>query len=549
MLLTLLFPFLLPQGPTLTAAVNDPLSHGTVGDSLLSLDEAIRVGAGSLQVSALSPAEQARFSGTGTLLGEILIDPAVTPTITLQSPLTDITVIPGVHYHVEIMGVEVAGLPMPVIQGGAHPRVFSFRTHNTMVHGLRIVGGQVAIDARMPGSTSPVAHMAEVMHCEFDGQTTAAVRVFGQGSDESMVMVEDSEFHAMPLAFLLDDQTAGGMVMAEVERIHMDGVVLGCRVLEGGAGGDMSMFNMFRSTFVNGTTLAEKRRQPTSAQQFMFRIVHSRVTCTGNVLDIQGGAAGLTMVHHHHSDFTAGAGQKAFWVYPRTAEFDIHGSEMAFDGDVSIAANLASIRIWQQNNRYQNGIVTLDVDGALPNLLWNHYENCTIDVPAAARSPVVVRSSELLGTNVNSASFLAPITLQGSYRNGGTITGFASEQQPAPGLFLGTTTVTPTEPQVGTSITLAANLPFGFGLVWDIADSYARPNTVPEPVRFYGDPATMIAFPVFVLFQSQLVLPIPAVPSLVGLEFYAQGITLPLLSIPGAPPLHFPRGGLIRPRL
>jgi hypothetical protein len=352
----------------------------------------------------------------------------------------------------------------------------------------------------------------------------------------------------MPVGFLLDDQTTGGMLMVEAEHIHFDGVVLGCRVVENGTGGlNMSMFNLFRSHFVNGTTLAEQRVSPTAAQQFMFRFVHSEIVCTGDVLDIEGNAPGLTMVHHHHSDFVAGPGMKAFWVYPRTATFDIHGSEMRFVGDVAIATNLQTPRMWQQNNRYENGTITLDVDGALPNLLWNQYDNCSIVVPVTARSPVVLRSSELDDTPITGSSFLAPVTLQGCLRTGSSaLSGFVSEAQPAAGPFLGRTTVTPPDPQVGASVTFAADLPASFGLIWDIVVSYARPYTTQEPFRFYGDPGTLIVLPGMVVFQSTTTVPIPNLPGLAGLEFYVQGITLPLAALPYAPAFHLPRGGLIR---
>lgn len=545
-MLSLLVPIVLAQGPApFTAAVDDPNSHGVVGDSLLSLDEAIRIGNGTLLPSALSPAELARLSGTGPLLGTILIDAAITPAITLQAPLTDLVGPSGVHQHIEIHGMPTVSGVLPVLQGGAVARVFTFRYYGASLHELRIVGGQIAVDARMPHPATPAAHMAEVMDCEFTGQTTAAICVHGTGTDESMLMVTGSTFTNQPLGFLLDDQTAGGMVMIEAERIAMDGVALGCRVLENGAGGNMSMFNLFRSTFTNGTTLAEQRRSAGGQQQFMFRIVHSAITCSGDVTDIEGSASGLTMFHHHHSDFVAGSGHKAFWVWPRTAQFDIHGSEMHFVGDVAIAANLQSFRVWQQNNRYRDGTVTFDVDGALPNLLWNHYENCTLVVPAAARSPVVVRSSQLVATDVQGASFLAPVTLQGCWRNGGTLSGFASETGPAPAAFLGTTTVATPTPRVGTTFTLTADLPFGIALVWDIADSIARPATATEPIRLYGDPSSMIALPGLQVFQSTTTLPIPTTPALAGLEFYAQGIALPLLGQAYAPPFHLPRGGLL----
>ncbi len=544
-MLSLLFPVLLCHGPGLTANVDDPASHGTVGDSLLSLDEAIRLANGTLTIAQLSTAEQARLVGAGTMVETIVVDAMTTPVITLTAPLSDVAGMPGMPHHVMVMGMAPTGMPMPVLQGGSQTHVFALRTHDCAVHGLRIVGAQVAIDARMAMPAMPAMHMASVEHCELDGQTVAAVRLHGVGMDESMLMVTSSEVRNAPVGFLLDDQTAGGMVMLEGERVTIDGVALGCRVVEGGTGGNMSMCMLFRSTFVNGATLAEQRRTPTSAQQFMFRFVHTDATCTGNVLDIEGNAVGLTMIHHHHGDFVAGAGQRAFWCWPRTAEFDVHGSEMVFDGDVEIAANLATMRVWHQNNLYRNGTVTYDVDGALPNLLWNRFENCVIDVPAAARSPVVIRASHLDGTSVQSAAFLAPITLLRCWRSGGSLSGFATEQQTAPARFLGTTEVSPPEPQLGASMTLATDLPFGVGLVWDVALSFARPNTTLEPVRFYGDPATVVVLPALVLFQSQIVVPIPTTPALAGMEFYVQGISLPLLGQPWVPAYHLPRGDLV----
>ncbi|MEO6597440.1 MAG: hypothetical protein ABIP94_22075 [Planctomycetota bacterium] len=554
MLLPLLGVALLAQGPgpSLTANVDDPMSHGAVGDGFLSLDEAIRLANGALAIGSLSAAEQARLVGTGTIVETIAVDASTTPTITLQAPLSSVMgsgMMGGgmTGPRLSILGSGMPGLAWPVIAAGSQPRVFTLRAHNVTIGGFRIVGGQVGIDVQMPPMGMPMAEMSMVMDCELDGQTTAGVHLHGTGSDESMLMVMNTNLRNMPLGFQLTDQTNGGQLMAECEFLTMDGVSKGCRVDEGGSNG-LSMFMLFRSTFANGQKLAEARRMPGN-KQFMFRIVHCDVHCTGDVLDIEGSATGLTMVHHHHSDFVAGPGNKAFWVWPRTAEFDVHGSEMEFTGDVSIAVNLATLRVWQQNNHYMNSTITLDVDGALPNLLWNRYTNCTIDVPASARSPVRIRSSELSNTNVQSASFLAPITLQGCQRIGGAMTGFATETTPAPAAFLGTTDVSPTNPQIGTSLTLSCDLPFGIGLVWDIALSYARPTTTLEPVRFYGDPSTVIVLPAVMLFQSQLTLPLPNDASLVGIEFYVQGISLPLLGQTYMPAYHLPRGSLLTLRL
>jgi hypothetical protein len=248
------------------------------------------------------------------------------------------------------------------------------------------------------------------------------------------------------------------------------------------------------------------------------------------------------MVHHHHGDWTAGPGKFALYTHPRTAQFDVHGSEMTFHSDVSISANTASARIWHQNNLYDNCTVTFDCDGALPNLVWNRYHDCDIQVAPLARSPVDIRMSELVNTNCDSQAFLAPLSLDGCFRSGGSLTGFSSESAAAPQRMLSTTAVTPREPLVGTALTLSSDVPAGSVLLWDIAVSEARPNTSQEPLRYYGDPATLIVLPAIHIFQSSMTVPIPASTSLVNMEFYAQGLSLPFFGQSYLPPVYLPRG-------
>jgi hypothetical protein len=535
----------LGQGPStgLVATINDPLSHGLPGDQRLSLDEAIRVANGTLALASLSAAERAQITGTGSHLGILSIDAAITPHITLEAPLTPIT--GGHHNHHE--HIEVIGLPSrhaPRLLGGNHAHIFALRRHLVHLKQLHLVGGQVGIDAQM-GPMGAHFHMAMAHDVHLELQTSAGVRVHASGNDESMLMLEHVHFDNMPVGIRIDDQSGAGMVMVECEHVHMDDVALGNDVIANGNGA-MSMLNWFRSGFHHGDSLARQRRNATSTGLFMFRFVHVEAHCHGDVLDVQGNTTGLSMVHHHHSDFVAGNGHKAFWVHPRTAQFDIHGSEMEFTGDVVVAGNTFSPRFWQQNNTFRNGTVTFDVDGALPNLLWNRFEQCTLQVPATARSPVILRQSELFQTNVVGNSLFAPLQLRGCYRQNGSISGQASEQGPAPAAFLGTADIGPQFAPIGSIVRLSIDLPFGIGAFWDFAFSYPRPTTTAEPVRFYGDPQTAIVLPGMVVFQSTTQVPLPLMPALVGLEFYVQPVTIPLLGQNWAPAWHLPRGSLLR---
>lgn len=532
-----------PAASMLVANVNDSRSHGVLGDAFLSLDEAIRLVNGSLMLGMLSTQERAQVVGMGTMVDGIAIDVMLTSTITLEAPLTAVTGMPGMPVMIEGRGMHGN---LPTLQGGSHASVLQLRTHEVQVMGLRLVGGQVGIDVRTANGGVAMNQMAMVMDCELDGQAVAGIKVHGAAGDRSSLMVMHTSLRNMPTGWLLDDQTVGGFLMCESEWITMDAVGIGCDVVENGRG-NVSMWMIWRSTFQNGATFARMRRPVGSTQQFMFRFVHCDAHCTGDVTDLQGSASGMTMVHHHHSDFIAGPGAKAFYVWPRTAEFDIHGSEMVFDGDVSIAANLFSQRIWQQNNQFRNGAVTIDVDGAAPNMVWNRYENCSLSVPATARTPVLIRQSEFFATNVAGNSMLAPLTLDGCYRNGGLVNGQVFQPNAVSVPFLGTSTVLPTEPRLGTTVQLSTDLPAGVGAIWDAVISFPRPVTTQEPVRFYGDPATLTVLPGMVVFQNTTNIPVPNRPILVGLEYYFQAVVVPLFQQPWAPPYHLPRGGLVRP--
>jgi hypothetical protein len=546
------FALALPLLHTLTANVNDVRSHGSVGDQFLSLDEAIQLSNGTLFPSQLSLAERGQLVGTGTMPDEIVIDAAITPTITLERPLSDVLGLPPSHasHGLHVEGVATAAGAMPVLAGGSQQRILTLRTHAVHVAGLRFTGGQIAVDSRnATGSMLSHEDMAMVEECEFDGQTVAGVKASGAGTDSSMTMVMHCRFVNQAVGLLVLDQTTTGMLMLENEHCEFDGTALGCDILVNGTTGNMSMWMCFRSTFRNGAQFVRVRRGPGSSQPFMLRITHTDVVCSGDVADIQGTSAGLTMVHHHHSNFIAGAGGKAMHAWPRTAQFDLHGSEMVFDGDVSLAAGLFTQRLWQQNSEFRNGTLTLDNDGANPNLLWNRFQGYAIVVPASARTQLLLSSCELVQTNVSTQSLFAPITLNGCYRNGGTNTGQVNVNNPAPARFLATTTVTPADPQLGTTVALQASVPPGFGMLWDFTVSEPRPVTTREPVRFYGDPTTMVALPGMVVFQSRTDIPVPLQPALVGFELYVTGVTLPLLGQPWAPAYQLPRGGLIRPRV
>jgi hypothetical protein len=543
---TLLAP--IPPSTTLTqltAHVTDPLSHGTLGDGLLSFDEAIQLVNGTLTVGQLSAAEAANLTGAGGIVDHIVIDPGVTPTISLQAPLTPVV---GTGTEVAIDGIVLPGpggtMVMTLLLGTTHAHILALRTHQVTVTGLHFDSGQVGIDVHTTSSGQLEDQMPRIDGCDLHGQSSAGILLTGSGTDHSAVHLHHVHFHNMARAVFLDDQSVGGWAMVHAHHVHMDQVTLGAEVQEAGLGGAMSMCMFFRSMVGGGTNFLRVRRTPGSTQQLMVRIVHCEITTTGDTVDVQGNANGLTMVHHHHSHLTCDPGNKAMLVWPKTAVLDFHGSEVTFTGDVAVAANLFTQRVWQQNNEYVNSTITFDVASSLPNLLWNRYDNCTIVVPATASTPVRIRTSELVNTTVSGLALLAPVTLEGCWRSGGSLSGQVTELMPAPGRFLSVCEVTPKDVPLGTSFDLITDAPGSVAVFWVLTLSIEQPNTVQEPFRFYGDPATAETL-VFTLGQSTIPLTVPNDPAFLDYEFYLAPVAFSAL--PYGPDLHLPRGGLMQP--
>lgn len=528
----------------LVAHVTDARSHGVLGDAWLSLDEAIRLANGTLAAVQLSPAEANQLTGIGQFVTRIEIDPTLTPAITVDAPLSPVT---GVGMGM----IEIAGLPLaagaasvlPMLLGGGNAWILALRTADAKVSGLHFDSGVVGIDVAIPAGAAPSA-MAMVEDCDLHAQADCGIALRVAGGATAGLMLHQVHLHNVPVGLRVDDQGAGGSAMLEAEHVHFDLVGTGLDVQVGGTGGAMSMCELFRCEFAGGS-FVRLRRTAASTRDCMVRIVHCAATATADAVDLQGNAGSLTMLHHHHGDLHAAPGHAALRCWPRTARFDLHGSEMEFVGDVAIAGNLFTQRIWHQNNVYRAGTVTFDVDGSLPNLLWNRFENCTVLVPGSAHTPVRLRSCHLVATQVQGLSALAPIALEGCWRSGGSLAGQVTELGAATHGYLAATSVSPAAPALGTAVDLVADTPAGIGLAWVLTNAYERPFTSAEPLRFYGDPGTIEVI-ALVTGQTTTTVPVPVDTNLLAHEFYVGAVAFPGPGMPFAPALLLPRGGLVR---
>lgn len=543
-LLALALGMALPLGPGAVAHVDDPSSHGQLGDGLLSLDEAIRLANGTVTPGQLSKQEKARISGSANAVDRIVVDAAVVPGIQLTATLAPLA---GSGSRIELEGVAYAGR-RPVLWGNGVPAILELATWACTVRGIAIHGGAVGIAATDIGGDGIDRAVLEDLHLE--GQTRSGFHLEvtgGAPGNSTSLFVHRVGLRAMPLGFRIVDRGLQGGLLAITEHLSFEGVGLGID-LDASGRDATSKLQLWRSRMVRGNGLLRVRRDPASTQRQMLRIVHGHYVVAGDLVDVQGVSGGDTVFHHHHAHLESANG-RVVHTHPRTARFDLHGSENTFVGDIEIHADRFTQRIWHNNNEYLRGRMVIDNDGAVPELLWNRWQGCTLEVPRTARTPVRIETCELHRCDVVAPSGFAPVTLENTFRSGGTLTGSVSEVRPAPSPWWGRTKATPAEPRLGGSLTLEVDLPRGMAAVWYVAESFARPKTTAFPFRFYGDTASGVSvLPGLHTGNTQAVVTVPRDPALVGVELYLQAVSRPTAGQGHVPVVHLPRGSLVRPR-
>jgi hypothetical protein len=531
-----------------TATVNDPASHGTVGDSLLSLDEAIRVMNDTSFLNSLSPAERARFSGSAGLLQRIRVDAAVTPTITMTGELTPVIGIAHSHMDVYLTGIN----GMPVLDGGSRAITLNLKTNHAHVENFVVKGGAVGIDYDTTGHYHP-GHGAHLHELAFHDQTVAGLRVRVPAAPvaaQTPIELEHVHFHGLPIAIDIQDAGTSGTLTLVAEHVHVHGGGIAVNANVSSTGNGFSAAEFFRMSFVGVENAVRVRRTQASDSQFFMRFVHGEMTATRSALDVQGSATADTVLHHHHLDLRAGTAVNdyALLTWPRTARFDVHGSENRFDGNVLIQANRNTRRIWHQNNRYRNGSFGIDNEGVPPEFEWNRYESSPVTILAGNRTPVQFKSCEFVRSPVSGLANIGTATLTNGFLDSSPISGQVVTTTPATAAWIGHATVLPQDPPIGGFVDLTVDLHPGTAAVWLIGLAEPRPATTNYPFRWYLSLTAYAVVPQVVMLRDRIRLPIPNDASLRGAEFFAQPIMGPVQSQSWVPSLTLPIGGRIAPK-
>lgn len=518
------------------AHVDDPVSPGTLGDGLLSLDEAIRVVNGTLSLSSLSAAERARITGTGVPTG-IEIDAAVTPTITLTRTPTPLDG-PAAGVDVSLRGVG----GRPVLDATGRTQALGIHTSHATVQRLAIRGGRdgVVADAAVHFQTGRQILLDDL---EFSGQSGSAVKLSAAGvMGMTPVMIQHTAFRNLATALEIDDLSQGGAVMTDLEHVSFDGVQLGVDLFSG-ATGSMTMCRLWRCEMTNSDQLARVRRGPTNDQRIMLMVVAGEFETNGDSVDALGTSVVETAIHVHHSVFRPAAGRKAFVMGPQDARIDFHVSENVIHGDIDVAEGRLNRRLWAWNNVFRDGTFAVSNQGAPTSFRWNRFENCTIRALPTNSGRFGHSSSEFHGCTIDGQSFTGEVHLENCWLGGTTVMGNVTQSSPAPSRWLATTSASTGKPALGGQVDLTLDLPPGMLGVWQLGVSNPRLVLTQEPWREYAfQHGPTLLLPGIYALHTTLRVPVPNDANLVGQQIYCEPITGPYLGQTHVPLLNFPRG-------
>ena len=528
-------------GQTATAHVNDARSHGTLGDTVLSLDEAIQLVNEAITVSQLSAAEQAQIMGTGPITA-IAIDATVVPTITLEALLTSLD---GPPAHTSV-SLESHGPTNVVLVATGRDVGLQVRTNHAHVHGLTIRGGRVGVIAET------VAHVhtgenLELMEVAFEGQTEVGLRVQST-SDMTPVMLMDATFTSLATGIAVDDRTTSTGVMLMARNLVFRDVQLGVDVFCD-AYGASTMVQIYHAKMTSSAQFLRCRRTAASTQRIMMMVVASDLETTGDTVDVQGNPIGETLFHHHHLNIRPGQGRRAAYFWPQDTRFDYHGSENVIYGDIELSAGRLNRRIWVWNSVFRNGTITVSNTGTRPSLRWNRFENCTIRAVSTNSSQLAMASSEFYGCTLDSQSAFGNITLENCWLDQTNTIGTVQVTSPAPSPWLASSSSSTETPTLGGHVDLTLDMPSGMAGVWHFGLEEPLPLLTEEPWRFYVQRNTLVPMPGVFVYYSTVRLQIPNVRALSHVNLYAQPAVVPFLGQAHVPMLNLPRGVYISPRL
>ncbi len=500
------------------AFVNDPLSHGAVGDGLLSLNEAILLHNGTLPLAALSPAELAQLSlipGTGatTDVTWIDIDANNTPLITIQQDLATILDTP---FGLLIKGF--GGRPILDFSTPGLTRGMLAPANSLALQDLEFVGGLYGVDVVQTDASGQAGLTLQNVH--FVQQATFGVRVRATTANGvGRMIVEDCEFAGCPQAIVHDETGTGRTTIVEIHGLHVRGGLVGFDAALGNGGSTRFTFDQVD---IEASTLGLRITRPANADRpALIEGDYVRVRAA-DAADFACHATAWTWAVLRGWDVQAGPGGDALRLgAPGNALFGEVG-ELTAVGDVTIAAGGASQPLALTNHRCAQGNVILATSPAQAfSLTECRFDNCA--VATAGSAPIVATGCMFVGGSLV-GTVAAPLQLTACFAP--TPGQHVLATAPLPAAQLGAMSITPENVLVGGTVTFQADLPAGLLGLFVLGLTPDAP-LLTGPFRVYVDPVQNVLWPGAFTLQQNTVWSIPSTAQFLGADLTVQMVVLP----------------------
>ncbi len=522
-----------PAGFHAVAYVNDPLSHGAVGDGLLSLNEAIRLHNGTLAYALLSPAEAQQISlipGTGatTDVTWVDIDGTSTPVIAIQQdldPILDTN-----------LGMDIIGFNDPPVLDFTGPNLnhgVRSQSNSLFLRNLTLLGGPYGVDATQTDITATQGPQAGAVfeNVTFQGQAIFAVRVVAQTvGGVGRLIFGGCRFVNVPTAVIHIEAVANRTTIFESFDVTMENVTDGYMVTLGDGG--TARYTFDRQDLAVADSAIVVRHAPLANRTTLVEGTHVRLRAASG-LTLAPSAGTLVQLALRMWDVVgsnsavAMGGGRTFGVI----------EDSTFLGPASLRTDNPPAPLDVRNVQFGNGNLLLWSYGG-QDLRLTEARCRNSQVLAMGPRPVVVRDCSFENSTVGSLTS-AQVLCDGCYLPNPQASVSVTNPRPAP--LLGSMGIQPESVAVGSTLNLVADLPPGlFGLfVLGFTDPY--PQLLAPPLHVYTIPSLTFVLPGVYRLQQSFPWSIPNSLAFVGFDLTAQIAVLPDPGVQ-APPIHFPPG-------
>lgn len=514
------------------AFVNDPLSHGVLGDGLLSLNEAILLHNGQLALAQLSAAEQAQLSlipGTGstTDVTWIDIDAANTTVITIQQNLAPVL---DTSFGLLIKGF--GGRPILDFSGANVTQGLVVPANSVSLQDLVFAGGPFGVDVTQTDASGQAG--ATLGNVRFENQAQFGLRVHAvTANGVGRVVLQNCEFEGVPSAILHDESGSGRTTIFECYDLFVRGAAVG---FDGVLGGGGSTRFSFDRVDIEASTLGLRLQRPSGANRTALLEGDFVRIRAPSCAEFACHPTALTWAVLRLWDLQAGPGGTALHLGNAGDAWFGEVSELDCIGSVRLAAGGASQPIALTNLRVANSPVVFATSATQSMTLdAARMDNCA--VTATGSGPVVVTDSNFLGGSL-AGTATAPFVLAGSFAP--SAGAHVQASSPVPTANLGRMSIAPENVQAGGSVTFQADLPVGLLGLFVLGATPSAPLLSP-PFRVFVDPSSYAFWPGAFVLQQSATWQIPAGVQFLGLDFTVQMVVLPGAGMQ-APWLQMPPG-------